>query len=192
MTIRMKIAALLLTLAAMGWGVEAAHALSLGSVGLSGGLARPMGFQYQAFDGGWHVGAEIALEGLSLGSNLESVMAIHYQGFNLRTVQSAGYHIATASLGLIAYGGPTGGKGAGGGLKPFFGVLVGGAVDWLTFRAPQVNMSASVGASIQLQPGLAYSLTDSFEVRATTTVQTLFLSRNLWVFQPALGVRYRL
>ncbi|MFN7684533.1 MAG: hypothetical protein ACK5QT_03875 [Oligoflexia bacterium] len=172
--------------------LPSSHALSVSSFGLSGGISSPMGYQYQAFSQGWHVAGELALSGLEFNPQLEPVFAFSYQDYNLRTVQTAGYHVSTVGFGLIAYGSAPSPKTGRTGIQPFFGTIVGAAVDWLTFNSTQLNPNASIGGSVQIQTGLSFTIGNSFELRAMSTLQGLFFTRSLFVFQPALGLRWRL
>jgi hypothetical protein len=167
---------------------ETAHALSVEQISLGAGYATPLGdqrvglgdaaaFQFDVFASGFE----------ALGPGVRVHSSLHYQKHDVSASSTADYHLFSATVGLSAQGGAPNAF-----FRPYFSLLVGAAVDWLSLSGFNSQINSSLGFAARAVPGVEFPIAGSLTGSVSMPVQHFVLGRPLSVWQGLVQLRYAL
>ncbi len=180
-----------------------AQAIDISQVGVGVARTVTLGNYYAAFGSTTGFYAEALTTGLdnSLGSAFKIHAAVEYQRYTLKNTTSSAYNLMSFGIGLTVQQ-PTGNGSAHGRghtphhlttVSPFFSLLLGGAVDWLSLNATNASVNASFGGSAQVIPGIEFPIVDRLTGALSFPTQAFLLGgKQLYIWNALFHLRWAL
>ncbi len=183
-----------------------AQALDISQIGVGITRTAAMGNYYAAF------GSTTGFYAEALGTPLENSMgsafrlhaAVEFQRYSLKNTTSSAYNLMSFGLGITAQQ-PTGnGQSHGRGhassgyhhlttVSPFFSLLLGGALDWLSLNGTNSQVVTSFGGSAQVIPGLEFPIVDKLTGAISFPTQAFILGgKQLYIWNALFHLRLAL